>query len=114
MSLSRPLIALVAGPLIAAALLTGCSSSGSSSAPASEVNLSGSPVSTKDDITALCASIVEQSLPAEAAAAMAESSGYTSRITKQDGEAQAATTDLREDRMNFEVEADLVTACTVG
>jgi len=111
---TRSTLAALSIPLLAAALLTGCSGGAGTSAPASEVNLSGSPVSTKDDITALCASIVEQALPADAAAAMAESSGYTSRITKQDGEALPATTDLREDRMNFEVTADAVTACAVG
>jgi uncharacterized protein YggE len=114
MNTRRTLVVAVTVPVLAVGLLTGCSSSSSSDASASAVSISGSPVTTADDITAMCASIVEQKLDPEAAAAMAESSGYTSRVTKLEGEGQAATTDLREDRMNFEVTGGIVTACTVG
>jgi hypothetical protein len=114
MKMFRPIVTAVAVAAIAVPALAGCSSSTGSTTSSSEANLSGSPVSAKDDITALCASIVEQKLAADAAAAMAESSGYTSRVTVLEGAPQAATTDLREDRMNFEVTGGVVTACTVG
>ncbi len=93
--------------------LTACSSS-SSDMPASEVNLSGSPVTANEDMTALCASIIEQALPLEAAVALAEASGYTTRVGTIDGEDQALTMDLREDRFTFATEAGIVTGCTIG
>ena len=110
---TRPVATAVAGIALALVALTGCSSS-ATTAPVSEANLSGAPVSTKDDLTALCKQIVDQKLTAEAAAALADASGYQSRITKLEGEPQAATTDLREDRMNFEVQGGVVVTCTIG
>lgn len=117
---ARPLTTTLAAAAIAVAALislTACSSSsgGEATPPAaSAANLSGEPVTTKDDMTALCDQIVAQALPLEAAVALAESSGYTTRVGKIDGEDQALTMDLREDRFTFEVEADVVTACTIG
>ncbi len=111
---SRPMI-LAAVALSAMALtgLTACSSA-SNSAPESEVNLSGTPVSAKDDMTALCTQIVEQGLPLEAAEALADASGYTTRVGTLDGAPQALTQDLRDDRFTFDVKADIVTGCTIG
>jgi len=94
--------------------LTACSSTSSSDAAASAVSISGSPVSAKDDLTALCAQIVEQKLTLEAANALAEASGATTRITKQDGKDLPATMDFIETRLNFAVDAGVVTGCTVG
>ena len=117
---ARPLATTMAAAAIAVTALVGLtacsSSSGGDATPAvaSEANLSGEPVTTKDDMTALCDQIVAQALPLEAAVALAESSGYTTRVGKIDGEDQALTMDLREDRFTFEVEADFVTACTIG
>lgn len=112
----RPVSTALASVAIAIMAVTGLSacSSSSSEAPASEINLSGTPVSTSDDMTALCAQIVEQALPVEAAVALAEASGYTTRVGTLDGEPQAVTSDLREDRFTFDVEADIVTGCTIG
>jgi hypothetical protein len=57
---------------------------------------------------------VAEALPLDAAVALAEASGYTTRIGKLDGVDQAVTMDLREDRFTFEVEADTVVGCTIG
>ena len=114
---ARPVTTALASAAIAVMAITGlsaCSNNSSSDAPASEINLSGSPVTANEDMTALCAQIVEQALPVEAAIALAEASGYTTRVGSLDGEAQAVTTDLREDRFTFDVEADIVTGCTIG
>jgi len=111
---ARTALASVAIAVMAVTGLTACSNSSSSEAPASEINLSGSPVTANEDMTALCAQIVEQGLPVEAAVALAEASGYTTRVGSLDGEGQAVTTDLQEDRFTFDVEADIVTACTIG
>lgn len=114
------LITTVAGLALAAAAVTGltaCSTTASGSgsdAVVSEADLSGTPVTTADDMTALCEQIVAEGLPVEAAVALAEASGYTTRVSSIDGEDQAVTMDLQEDRFTFETEAGLVTACTIG
>jgi hypothetical protein len=113
--LARPAHAGAAIALTAITLLTGCSAPSSTSAPSvSEADLSGTPVSVQDDLTALCTQIVAEALPLDAAVALAEASGYTTRIGKLDGVDQAVTMDLREDRFTFEVEADTVVGCTIG
>lgn len=113
---TRSLTTFFAGAGIAVLAITGLTACGSSStdAPTSEINLSGSPVSASEDMTALCAQIVEQGLPIEAAVALAEASGYTTRVGSIDGEDQALTMDLREDRFTFDVVDDIVTGCTTG
>jgi hypothetical protein len=114
---ARTLTTTFAGVAMALAIVPGlaaCSSSTSSTPSASEVNLSGSPVSAGEDLTALCKQIVDQKLTLEAANALAEAGGNTTRVIKKDGEDLPATTDLNETRLNFAVEADVVTACTVG
>lgn len=113
---ARPVTTALASAAIAVMAITGLSacSSSSSDAPASEINLSGSPVTANEDMTALCAQIIEQKLTVQAAVALAEASGYTTRVGTLDGEGQAVTTDLREDRFTFDVEADIVTGCTIG
>jgi hypothetical protein len=105
--------------LVAAALgtvaLTGCSAAANGSTdPSSFANVSGSAVPVADDVAALCAQIVEQKLSPDVAAATAEGAGYTTRIGSIDGEPQAVTKDLQEDRMTFTVEADVVTECIGG
>ena len=115
---SRSLATTLAGATMALAALaglTGCSStSGSGAAAVSEVDLSGTPVTVKDDMTALCEQIIAQSLPLEAGVALAEASGYTTRVGRVDGVDQAVTSDLREDRFTFEVKADVIVGCTIG
>lgn len=112
---TRRTAALVAGLTLTATLgLAACSGASPAGDSSSFADVSGSAVPVADELTALCEQIVTQALPLDAATALAESSGYQARVIKQDGEGLAATTDLREDRMNFEVENDIVVACTVG
>lgn len=115
---TRPLTIAAAGLALAIGLtgLTACSSSSgsSSAASASAVDISGSPVNATEDLTALCKQIVDQKLTLEAANALAEAGGNVTRVIKKDGEDLPATADLNETRLNFEVNADVVTACTVG
>jgi hypothetical protein len=115
---ARPIATTLAGAAVALSVLaglTGCSSAASSAGvTASEVDLSGTPVTAKDDMTALCEQIIAQALPLEAGVALAEASGYTTRVGKVDGVDQALTADLREDRFTFEVKADVISGCTIG
>ncbi len=115
---ARPLAAALAVAALSLSAITGltaCSTASSSSGPTvSEANLSGEPVSVEDDLTALCEQIVAEALPLDAAVALAEASGYQTRVGRLDGEDQALTMDLREDRFTFEVEADIVVGCTIG
>jgi hypothetical protein len=112
---TRRTAAAFAGITLAACLgLTACGSGEPVGNASSFGNISGSAVPVEDELTALCEQIVTQALPADAAAALADASGYEARVVSIDGEAQAVTKDLREDRMNFEIEADIVTGCTVG
>jgi hypothetical protein len=112
---ARLLATAVAGGLLAMAALTGCTvESSGPPAQASEANLSGEAVSVQDDMTALCEQMVAEALPLDAAVALAEASGYTTRVSSIDGQDQPTTTDLREDRFTFEVAADAVVGCTIG
>jgi hypothetical protein len=112
---ARLIVATLALAAAAVTGLTACSTTTSGSeAVVSEADLSGTPVTTADDMTALCEQIVAEGLPVEAAVALAEASGYTTRVSSIDGEDQAVTMDLQEDRFTFETEAGLVTACTIG
>ena len=107
--------AILAGITLVACLgLSACGGAEPAGNASSFGDVSGSAVPVVDELTALCEEIVTQALPLDAAAALAEASGYEARVVSIDGEAQAVTKDLREDRMNFEVEADIVTGCTVG
>lgn len=112
---TRRYTAALAGMTLAACLgLSACGGGEPVGNASSFGNISGSAVPVEDELTALCEQIVAQALPLDAAIALADSGGYTTRVTKLDGEDQAATMDLREDRMSFEVENDVVVACTVG
>jgi hypothetical protein len=116
---TRPVATALVGAALALTALAGlaaCSAPASSvdSAAASAVDISGTPVTAKDDMTALCAQMIEQALPEEAAVALAEASGYTTRVGKIDGEDQALTMDLREDRFTLEITDGAVTGCTIG
>ena len=94
--------------------LTACSSTEPAADSSSFAEVSGSAVRVAEELAALCEQIVAEALPLDAAVALAESGGYTTRVASIDGEPQAVTKDLQEDRMTFEVEADVVTGCTVG
>ena len=114
MTSHRTLAAALTLGLVTTLGLTACSGGQAAGDPSSFAEVSGSAVPVADELTALCEQIVAQALPVDAATALAESSGYTLRVISIDGTPQAVTKDLREDRMNVEVEADIVTACTVG
>lgn len=94
--------------------LSACSSAEPTGNASSFADVSGSAVPVADDLTALCAQIVEQKLDADTGAALAEGSGYTSRVVSIDGSPQPATADARDDRMNFDVTNNVITGCTVG
>lgn len=107
----------VMGPVViglAALALAGCSTAAPTGSPTEFATVTGSAVPVADEVAALCEQIVAQQLPVEAATALAESSGYVSRIVTLDGEPQAATKDIQEDRMSFEVEGGVVTTCVGG
>lgn len=111
---ASPLVLTATLALTASLGLTACAGGQPATDSSSFANISGSAVPVADELAGLCEQIVTQALPVDAASALAESSGYQWRVTSIDGEAQAATKDLAEDRMNFEVENDVVTGCTVG
>jgi hypothetical protein len=115
---ARQLATTLAGVTLSIALLPGQAASSSGGAAGanvtSEANLSGAPVVAKDEMTALCKQIVEQALTVEAAQALADASGYITRVGKLDGVDQAVTADAREDRFTFDVAGGVVTGCTVG
>ena len=105
---------VAASAIAVVALAAGCSNAGPAANPSEFATVTGSPVAVADEITALCEQVIAESLPVEAATALAEASGYATRIVSLDGEPQPATKDYREDRMSFDVEAGLVTGCVVG
>lgn len=113
MSVRRTSAVLTAVVLGLSLPLSACSSS-ASQAPVSEAPLTGTPVSTEEDAAGLCASIVEQALPLDVAQILAEDAGYTTRVGSIDGEPQALTTDFLENRLTFDTEAGIVTACLQG
>lgn len=105
---------LATAALVVTLGLGACSSAESAGNASSFGVVSGSAVPVADELAALCEQIVAEALPLDAAVALAEAGGYTTRVGSIDGEPQAVTKDLQEDRMTFEVEADVVTGCTVG
>lgn len=113
---TRVLVLAGALALAATATLTACGGSEPAGDPSSFVDVSGSgsaaPVA--DEVTALCAQIVEQKLDQDTADALADASGFTTRVVEIDGAPQPATADYREDRMSFSVQDGVVVDCTVG
>lgn len=100
---------------VAGCLLTGCASQATGpTGPSAFAQVSGSAVPVSDEVTALCAEIVKQQLPQEAAEALAEASGYTTRVGSIDGTPQPTTKDYSESRMTFDIAGGLVTGCIVG
>jgi hypothetical protein len=66
------------------------------------------------EMQALCAQMVAEGLSPEEATALATENGYVARVGMLEGEPQAVTMDLREDRFTFEVTGGVVVACTYG
>jgi hypothetical protein len=112
--MSRRIAVLTTAALVATLSLAACSSGEPAGDSSSFGEVSGSAVPVNDELTALCAQIVAEAIPFDAAVALAEANGYAARVGSIDGEEQAVTTDLQEDRMTFEVNSDVVVACTVG
>ena len=81
---------------------------------ASDANVSGAPLDAGTEMTALCEQMITQALPVEAAQALAEASGYVVRIGTLEGEQQALTKDIQEDRFTLDITGGVVTGCTVG
>ena len=105
----------IAAGSVAVLGLAGCASSAAGpTGPSAFANVSGSAVPMADEITALCASIVSQKLAQEAAEALAESSGYVTRVGSIDGAPLPTTKGYREDRMTFDITGGVVTGCVVG
>ena len=112
--MSRRVVALATAVLAVTLGLSACSSAEPAGNASSFGEVSGSAVPVADELAALCEQIVAEALPLDAAVALAEAGGYTTRIGSIDGEPQAVTKDLQEDRMTFEVESEVVVGCTVG
>jgi hypothetical protein len=99
--------------------LVGCSSdpaetATSAIAAASEAADAAAAGGGTPEMQALCAQMVADGLSPDAATALATENGYVARVGTIDGEAQAVTMDLREDRFTFEVSGGVVVACTYG
>lgn len=120
MRTTRTIAATAALALATTGLLAACSSSDeAASAPASAIAAASSAAAAAGeagnaDMEALCAQMVADGLSPEEATALAESNGYVARVGTIDGEPQAVTMDLREDRFTFEVQGGAVIACTYG
>jgi len=91
-------------------LLAGCGGSSDAAGDGSFAEISGSPVTMDDELTQLCAEIVTQALPVDAALVLAESNGYPVVLAE---DAAASAPAAGEARMVLEVEADIVVGCTV-
>lgn len=88
--------------------ITGCGGSQETS-PSTDVELTGDPVTLDEELTALCVEVVEQGLPADAATALAEASGYTFVIVQDGGQAPTQPTNVV-----LTVRDDVVVACSPG
>ncbi len=113
---TRPLphaLASVALAIVALTGLTACSSAGGNPV-ASDANVSGAPLDATSEMTNLCEQMITQALPTEAAQALAEASGYEIRIGTLEGEQQALTKDIQENRFTLDITGGVVTGCTVG
>ncbi len=119
------LVAASVATIAAVGVLSGCSSSAddSSSAPAASVSAAASGQASDapadasagtPEMAALCKQMVDQKLSPEDATALAETNGYVARVGTIDGEGQAVTMDLRDDRFTFDVEGGVVVGCTYG
>lgn len=112
--MSRRIAILVTVAFATTLTLSACNAGEPAGDSSSFGDVSGSAVPVADELAALCEQVVVEALPLDAAVALAEASGYTTRVGSLDGEPQAVTTDFREDRMTFDVEAEIVVSCTVG
>ncbi|MFN8171824.1 MAG: hypothetical protein U0R65_08145 [Candidatus Nanopelagicales bacterium] len=120
-------LAATAAAVAAVAVLSACSlstdattSSPAASSPAASASAqptgeqsSGAQAGTAE-MTALCTQMVDEKMTPEDATALAEKNGYVARVGTIDGQPQAVTMDLRDDRFTFDVEGGVVVGCTYG
>jgi len=106
------LMAVAAGAM--AVSLSACSSGSTETVSASPVASTGGDVAGTDEMRALCDQMVADAMSPDDATALAESNGFVARVGTIDGQPQAVTMDYREDRFTFDVESDVVVACTYG
>lgn len=99
--------------LVAAVALTVTSCSAGPGSGASEtvedIVVTGEPVPINEELTGLCEQVVAQSLPIDAAIALAEGSGYPYQVIED-----AQTSDPLPGGLIFTVSDDIVVACTPG
>ena len=107
-------IAAASGAVLALVALSACSSSSDEASSAPSAAASGAAAAADDAMVTLCDQMVAEKMDVATATALAEDNGYVARVGSIDGEAQAVTMDLREDRFTFEVESDVVVGCTYG
>lgn len=103
------------GLLAAVGGISGCSGVGGS--PASEAPLTGSSIPASQDVTALCAQVIEQAMPSMAAEALIESIGYAVRVegaTASAGAPEPAAPTSSGQLVVLTVSGDTVTACTLA
>ena len=112
--MSRRFATIVTVALASTLALGACSSAEPAADSSSFGEVSGSAVPVADELAALCDQVVAEALPLDAAVALAEASGYTTRVGTLDGQPQAVTTDYREDRMTFDDDVGIDVGCTVG
>lgn len=115
-------LAATAAAVAAVAVLSACSLStdATTSSPAASASAqptgeqsSGAQAGTAE-MTALCTQMVDEKMTPEDATALAEKNGYVARVGTIDGQPQAVTMDLRDDRFTFDVEGGVVVGCTYG
>ncbi len=109
----------VAVSAMALVAIAGCSSSagssGTTSAPAAASSApAADPNQPSAEIVALCDKTVADKMSQADAEAAVAAAGFTSRIGSVDGEPKPLTMDYRLDRMTFDIENGVVTACQVG
>ncbi|MHB1066487.1 MAG: hypothetical protein ACYC2Z_03535 [Candidatus Nanopelagicales bacterium] len=109
---TRPVVTALAGIGVALAVLAGTTACSSASNGADSA--AATATSPADARSAMCAQMIADAMTVQAAEALAESSGYVTRIGTLDGEPQAVTTDFREDRFTFDVADGVVIGCTLG
>ncbi len=94
--------------MVAGLAIAGCGESQETS-PMTDVELKGESVTLEQELTTLCLEVVEQGLPADAAVALAEASGYAFVIVQEGGDAPTQPTDVI-----LTVRNDVVVACSPG
>lgn len=99
----------LAGTVVVAVTLAGCSGAGEDDAMEASEGAAGDSA-----MVALCDEMVAAGMSPEEATALAESEGFSARIGSIDGQLQPTTRDYRPDRFTFEVVDGAVVSCQYG